>query len=232
MIEVKKVSFGYTKQNILTDISFDINAGEITCLLGRSGLGKTTLLNILVGLLQPDSGGLIAPFPRPSREVAYLNQSAGLLPWRTAEQNIYLGEDLLGITLDENLIKELINLLGLGSRLSSYPSQLSGGELQRFALIQRLVLTPKFLVLDEPFAALDIVLRRDLSNLVREIVQTRKLYCMVVTHQPEDALFLADEILILSKGCEELGASIHHKMKRDMDFNESSSYMQFVEAIR
>lgn len=232
MIEINNISFGYQAEKILNEISFSLEAGLPTCLLGRSGLGKTTLLNIIVGLLQPSSGSIVASFNRPGRGVAYLNQNAGLLPWRTAEANIYLAGDLLDISLDKNLVMELIELMGLKSKLSHYPDQLSGGELQRFALIQRLVLSPKLLVLDEPFGALDIILRRDLSSLIREIVKSKGIYSLVVTHQPEDALFLAENILILSR-LEKYGASvISRRMKKGVDFDDSSSYLMFVEALR
>jgi ABC-type nitrate/sulfonate/bicarbonate transport system ATPase subunit len=232
MIEIKNLSFSYENLPILEDISFSLEAGSLTCLLGRSGLGKTTLLNMIVGLLKPSSGDIVASFNRPGRDVAYLNQNAGLLPWRNAEANIYLAGDLLGISLDKDLIVELVDLMGLRSKLSHYPDQLSGGELQRFALIQRLILSPKLLVLDEPFGAMDIILRRDLSSLIREIVKARGIYALVVTHQPEDALFLAENILILSRVAMEGASEISRRMKKGVDFDDSSSYLKFVEALR
>ncbi len=231
MIEVSNISFSYDSYKVLSNIDFQLKPGETTCLLGRSGIGKTTLLNILVGLSEPSFGVVRAPFTRPSSSVAYLNQNAGLLPWRTAEENINLSGELLNIALDPDQIKALIDILGLRSHLRKYPDQLSGGELQRFALIQRLILSPNLLVLDEPFGALDIILRRELSLLIGEIVKTRQIYSLVVTHQPEDALFLASEILILSREFPESGAVISKRMKREVDFNESSSYLMFVEAM-
>lgn len=205
LLEVQNISKDFPLENgrihnVLADISFTLSQKETICILGESGCGKTTLLNILAGLTQPSSGNVTSDIIRPSVDVGYMTQGALLLSWRTVYENVSLGMEFH--RFDKKKIKEqcaaYINLVGLSDFQGAYPDQLSGGMRQRAALARSLALEPKILFLDEPLGSLDVSNRRKLSHAIKSYIKEKSAGAIVVTHSVEEAVFLADRVLILS----------------------------------
>ena len=189
---------------VIGDLSLSLNKGEIVSIVGPSGCGKTTLLNTLCGLLAPDSGRIrwygreIVGQPQ---NVGYMLQKDLLLPWRTALNNVMLGLEIRGVAASEAVDRSraMLDQLGLHGFADHYPSTLSGGMRQRVALARTLVNEPGVLLLDEPFASLDfqnkLLIENDTAKLVRE--GGRSL--LLITHDIEEAVSLADRVIVLSK---------------------------------
>jgi NitT/TauT family transport system ATP-binding protein len=189
---------------VIGDLSLSLNKGEIVSIVGPSGCGKTTLLNTLCGLMAPDSGRIrwygreLAGQPQ---NVGYMLQKDLLLPWRTALKNVMLGLEIRGVAANEafDRIRAMLDQLGLHGFADHYPSTLSGGMRQRVALARTLVNEPAVLLLDEPFASLDfqnkLLIESDTAKLVRE--GGRSL--LLITHDIEEAVSLADRVIVLSK---------------------------------
>jgi NitT/TauT family transport system ATP-binding protein len=189
---------------VIGDLSLSLNKGEIVSIVGPSGCGKTTLLNTLCGLLARDSGHIrwygqeIAGQPQ---NVGYMLQKDLLLPWRTALNNVMLGLEIRGVAASEAVSRSraMLDQLGLHGFADHYPSTLSGGMRQRVALARTLVNEPGVLLLDEPFASLDfqnkLLIENDTAKLVRE--GGRSL--LLITHDIEEAVSLADRVIVLSK---------------------------------
>jgi sulfonate transport system ATP-binding protein len=177
---------------IIEGLDLDIAPGEFVALLGRSGSGKTTLLRTLAGL--DDIAGQDVTVPR-SRAVVF--QDARLLPWKRVWKNVALG--LIGTDVRERA-EAALNEVGLGHRLDAWPLTLSGGEAQRTALARALVREPKLLLLDEPFAAVDALTRIRMHALVLALWRAHRPAVMLVTHDVDEAIMLADRVLVLDRG--------------------------------
>ncbi len=182
--------FGQTE--VLRGLYLDIAPGEFVALLGRSGSGKTTLLRTLAGLDDARAQDVTVP---TSRAVVF--QDARLLPWKRVWRNVALG--LKGPQVRERAQAALVEV-GLGHRLEAWPLTLSGGEAQRAALARALVREPSLLLLDEPFAALDALTRDRMHDLVLALWRTHKPAVMLVTHDVDEAIALADRIVVLDSG--------------------------------
>jgi len=191
----------------LKNIQLPIRQGEFICLVGHSGCGKSTLLNILSGLDQPTRGGVIlegrqVTDPGPDRMVVFQNYS--LLPWLTVRQNIALAVNQVmkqySQTERHRIIDAHIQLVGLQKAAHKRPSQLSGGMKQRVAIARALSIRPKLLLLDEPFGALDVLTRGGLQEQLMEICQQNQVTCVMVTHDVDEALLLADRIVLMTNG--------------------------------
>jgi NitT/TauT family transport system ATP-binding protein len=201
---VKSYEVGGTIVPVIGDLSFSLKTGEIVSIVGPSGCGKTTLLNTLCGLLAPDSGRIrwygreIAGQPQ---NVGYMLQKDLLLPWRTALNNVMLGLEIRGVAANEafDRSRAMLDQLGLHGFADHYPSTLSGGMRQRVALARTLVNEPGVLLLDEPFASLDfqnkLLIESDTAKLVREGGRSM----LLITHDIEEAVSLADRVIVLSK---------------------------------
>ncbi len=191
--------------NLLTiaNISFTVSSGEFLCIVGPSGSGKTTLLQILAGLLPPTKGQVWlagALLTKPQPEISIVFQQPNLMPWRTVLDNVLLPLQLQAIpTLEaQRRGQEVLALVGLSEFASAYPKQLSGGMEQRVAVARALIQQPTILLLDEPFGALDALSRERLNWELLRLWQSRKLTAVMVTHNIQEAVFLADRVLVLS----------------------------------
>ncbi len=187
----------------LEDISFEVCPREFVCVLGPSGSGKTTLLHLLSGLLTPSEGTIILEGARvlgPPRGVGIVFQDANLMPWRTVLQNITLPLEIARTprVRAAALASELIELVGLSGFEDSLPRDLSGGMAQRVAIARALVHDPDILLLDEPFGALDALTRERMRSEMLRIWHARQKTVVMVTHSINEALFLADRVLVLS----------------------------------
>ena len=188
----------------LRDISFDVANGEVVALLGASGCGKSTLLNIVSGLDHADAGHLdIAGVPathfRDWRRMAYLFQEDRLLPWRSVLDNVMLGLEVLPVARAERAerARATLALVGLSGFEASWPHQLSGGMRSRAALARSLVTEPRILLMDEPFSKLDPQTRGQMHEELLRIQQIQKTTILFVTHDVEEAVVLADRIVLL-----------------------------------
>jgi len=191
----------------LKDIHLEIHQGEFVTLLGHSGCGKSTLLNIVAGFLKPTIGGVIMESrqvtePSPDRMVVFQNYS--LLPWKTVFENVALavGAVFPQITKGERRqrIQKALESVHLWEARHKYPSQLSGGMKQRVAIARALAITPKVLLLDEPFGALDALTRGSLQEELMTVCQEIGMTCLMVTHDVDEALLLSDRVVMLTNG--------------------------------
>jgi NitT/TauT family transport system ATP-binding protein len=201
-IRVENLGKQYGERTVFSDISFDVNPGEIVSIVGPSGCGKTTLLRCVVGLMQPSHGTVLvsgAPVVEPPEGVAMVFQHFGLFPWKTIAANVAYGLTAQGVSMKDAAprVKELIDLVGLAGFEKSYPYQLSGGMQQRAGLARALAVEPGVLVMDEPFAALDAQTRDILQLELLRIWDTRSAAMMFVTHSIDEAVLMGDRIVIL-----------------------------------
>jgi NitT/TauT family transport system ATP-binding protein len=189
---------------VLDGIDFRVRSGEMICILGRSGCGKTTLLKMLAGFLAPSSGtirlnGKPVSSPGPDRCVVF--QEDTLFPWLTVKENIAFG--LRGRRTDKKAFREeverFLSLVGLSEFRDYLPREISGGMKQRVALARVLILKPKVLLMDEPFASLDAQTREEMQNFLLSLWETFSHTILFVTHDVTEAVCLADRILVMSK---------------------------------
>lgn len=191
-VSVRGLQRRYGTRVVIDTLDLDIREGEFVALLGESGCGKTTLLRALAGLDLPDAGQIRAP-ERPS----VVFQEHRLLPWATLWENVALGhETAVGRAGAARALAEV----GLSGREDDWPRNLSGGQAQRVALARGLVRDPALLLLDEPFAALDALTRIKMHGLVKELVERHHPGVLLVTHDVDEALTLADRILVMRSG--------------------------------
>jgi NitT/TauT family transport system ATP-binding protein len=189
---------------VIGDLSLTLREGEIVSIVGPSGCGKTTLLNTLCGLLSPDSGRIRwhgREVTGQPQNVGYMLQKDLLLPWRTALGNAMLGLEIRGVAAAEaeDRSRAMLDQLGLHGFADHYPSTLSGGMRQRVALARTLVHEPDVLLLDEPFAALDFQSKLLIENDTAALVRQGGRSLLLITHDIEEAVSLADRVIVLSK---------------------------------
>lgn len=211
-ISIRSVEKTFGRFPALNDVSLDIRPGELIALLGPSGSGKTTLLRSIAGLEYPDSGQIlfdgedVTYASAASRRVGFVFQQYALFKHMTVEKNVAFGLDVRKgkdkpprseITAR---VDELLKLVELGGLSKRYPSQLSGGQRQRVALARALAVSPRVLLLDEPFGALDATVRKSLRKELRRIHDATGVTTVFVTHDQEEALELADRVAILNQG--------------------------------
>ncbi|MEE1312481.1 MAG: ABC transporter ATP-binding protein [Lachnospiraceae bacterium] len=184
---------GETKS--LDSVSLSIKTGEFAAIVGPSGCGKTTLLNIIAGLISDYEGSLTAQTP-----IGYMFQKDQLLEWRSIYKNVILGLEIKQQINGENLarVNAMLKRYGLEEFKNSYPRQLSGGMRQRAALVRTLALSPKLLLLDEPFSALDAQTRLLVSDDIGSIIKQEHITAVMVTHDLQEAISMADKIFVLS----------------------------------
>jgi NitT/TauT family transport system ATP-binding protein len=209
IIDIKNVSktfwLGEQKIDALAGANLEIRKGEFICLIGASGCGKSTLLRIMAGFEQPTSGealmwGKPITEPGPSRGMVF--QDYALFPWLTVRNNIAFGPKSQGRSTGE--VKEIcdrfIEMVGLQKFANAYPHQLSGGMRQRVAIARVLANDAELVLMDEPFGALDAMTRERLQDELLDIWQRTKLTVVFVTHSIEEAIFLADRVVVMSPG--------------------------------
>jgi NitT/TauT family transport system ATP-binding protein len=197
---VSKQFGGYTA---IQNVDLDVSAGAFVSVVGPSGCGKSTLLNLAAGLIQP-SAGSVSIFGEPlaglNRRAGYMFQQDALLPWKTVAGNVALGLRFRGAPDAESQARDWIARVGLQNFAAAYPSQLSGGMRKRVAMAQSWIVNPDILLMDEPFSALDVHTRLRMESELLALWTTSPKAVLFVTHDLEEALALADEVVVLSAG--------------------------------
>lgn len=210
-LSIKDVSKVYPtpagSYTVLEDVNLNVYEGEFICLIGHSGCGKSTLLNMVAGFSQPTDGevrlqGKHITEPGPDRMMVFQNYA--LLPWLTAYENIYLGVDSVYPNRSQGekkaIVRHHLELVGLTEAANKKPSQLSGGMKQRVAIARALSIRPEILILDEPFGALDAITKEELQEELLNIWREHKVTVLMITHDIDEALFLADRLVMMTNG--------------------------------
>lgn len=238
-IEVENLSITFTQNRsemtALKDVSLGIEKGEFICLLGPSGCGKSTLLNTMAGFLKPSKGSVKIDgqiVQRPSISYVTIFQNYGLLPWRTVEKNVALGLEAKKVSKEEQkqIVQKYIDLVGLTGSEKKRPSQLSGGMQQRVAIARALAVDPEILFMDEPFGALDAITRMKLQDDILDICHRTKKTIVFVTHDIEEAIFLADRVIIMDANPGRIKTTVKISLGKDRD-RTSEDFLQIRDRI-
>ena len=209
-VEVKNISKSFSTATdgkplpVVDNVNFKVYDGEFLCIVGPSGCGKTTVLRIIAGLQKADSGEVLLDGMKtesPSTKKGMVFQEFALFPWRTVQKNVEFGLEYKGMPKEERekLSKKYISMVGLEGYEKSYPHQLSGGMKQRVAIARALVNDPEFLLMDEPFGALDAQTRNILQDELLRIWTETKKTIIFITHNVDEAVYLGNRVLVLTK---------------------------------
>lgn len=192
---------------VLKDVNLTINQGEFICLIGHSGCGKTTLLNMVSGFAQPTTGSVKLqgkPIVKPGPDRMVVFQGYALLPWLTVFENVLLGVNVVYPEKSKGektqIVKDHLAMVGLADAMDKKPPQISGGMKQRVAIARALAICPEVLILDEPFGALDAITKEELQEELLKIWNTHKCTVLMITHDIDEALFLADKLVMMTNG--------------------------------
>ncbi|HVY83014.1 MAG TPA: ABC transporter ATP-binding protein [Steroidobacteraceae bacterium] len=204
-IEVRslKKSFATDKGTlaVVDDVSFEVREGEFVAIVGPSGCGKSTLMNIMAGFVRPDAGAVLidgTPRSKPDSRGILISQQGSVFPWLTVRENLMFGLNGHAQSNASSIADEYAEIVGLKGFEESYPYELSGGMLKRAELARALVVKPEILYMDEPFSALDALMSLRMRNELLRILAKERHTVMLITHDVEEAIHLADRILVLS----------------------------------
>ena len=210
-LEIKDVSKVYpTKKGpftVLDGVNLNVGQGEFICVIGHSGCGKSTLLNMVSGFNFPSSGQVLLegqPITKPGPDRMVVFQNYALLPWRTAFENIYLAVNAVSPNKPEAekraIVRDHLTMVGLADAMDKKPPQMSGGMRQRVSIARALAIRPKVLILDEPFGALDAITKEELQEELLKIWGDNRCTVLMITHDIDEALFLADKLVMMTNG--------------------------------
>lgn len=237
MIFLKKICYSYPggrkneQHEVLQDISLNINSGEFVTILGRSGCGKTTLVNILASFITTNKGELLIDgkvATKPARNRIVVNQENDSFEWMTVWENMKL------VTDDERSIAKYLKLVGLDKVQNRYPHKLSGGMKKRLSLARALSVNPEFLILDEPFASLDYITQQGLITELDMLFSVTKKTTLLVTHNIEEAIYLSDRVIILGGR----PATIRNEIRinfdhpRKIEIKDTKKYIDYLKRIK
>lgn len=237
-LEVKNICKSFDGKAILKNVSVELNKGELVCLLGVSGGGKTTLFNIISGLCEPDSGSVILDGRDITNEpghISYMLQKDMLLPYRTVEDNVILPLLLKGKKKKEARaeVSELFASFGLEGTQKKYPSRLSGGMRQRAAFLRTYMFSKDVALLDEPFSALDTLTKSAMHKWYLEVMERIRMSTFFITHDIDEAILISDRIYLLSGSPGEITGEIiiTEKKPRREDFNLTEEFLEYKRRI-
>ena len=239
MIEVEGLEFGYAPaQAIFAGFTWRADAGDAWAVIGPSGCGKTTLLYLLAGLRRPRGGSIAIagkPLRGPRAATGLVLQDYGLLPWLTARDNVALGLRIRG-ALPRRRQLEVADLwlqrLGLLEAAARYPAELSGGQRQRVAIARTLALDPDLLLMDEPFSSLDAITREDLQDLTLALGVEGRATTVLVTHNIEEAVYLARRILVLPRPPIHAAAIVDNPLGGNLGYRREALYHHKCDEVR
>lgn len=252
-VKIKQLSLRFFQQRsklplrVLDDIDLEIRESEFISIVGPSGCGKTSILKILGGITEPDdenvelSGsveidGMTTKQAKEARLFGFAFQNPVLLPWRTVKENVELPLEIAGYSgVDKtSRVSDLLELMDIQHFAQSYPHELSGGMQQRVNIARALVHQPKFLLMDEPFGALDEITREKLNVALYELHRVKKTTIVFVTHSLREAVFLSNRILVLSKRPAKIKALLESPLpaNRNEAMQSGQSYLDFLSQVR
>lgn len=234
MIQIENLFVQYDKQNILENISLELETGSVCAVIGPSGCGKSTLLNVLAGLNRNYTGNVLInkAVPSPKKQtIGFIPQNYGLLPWLKVKDNI-----MLGLTIKHKsrakLPQNLITNLGLDKLLERYPKELSGGQQQRVSLARTFALNADLLLMDEPFSALDAITREEMQDVFINLWQKQNVTTVLVTHYVEEALYLGQKIVVMTNSPGKIYKTIDNPLFADRNFRERIQFAQLSRQLR
>ncbi|HIX83819.1 MAG TPA: ABC transporter ATP-binding protein [Candidatus Megamonas gallistercoris] len=234
MIQIENLFVQYDKQNILENISLELETGSVCAVIGPSGCGKSTLLNVLAGLNRNYTGNVLInkAVPSPKKQtIGFIPQNYGLLPWLKVKDNI-----MLGLTIKHKsrakLPQNLITSLGLDKLLERYPKELSGGQQQRVSLARAFALNADLLLMDEPFSALDAITREEMQDVFINLWQKQNVTTVLVTHYVEEALYLGQKIVVMTNSPGKIYKTIDNPLFADRNFRERIQFAQLSRQLR
>ncbi len=223
--------------SVIENINLTVDEGEFICVIGHSGCGKSTLLNMISGFTPPSSGDVYLherriSKPGPDRMVVFQNYS--LLPWKTAADNIQLAVASVYPEISKvqqrQIVYEHLEMVGLSAAAKKYPHQLSGGMKQRVAIARALAIRPEVLVLDEPFGALDAITREELQEELLTIWQDHRCTVLMITHDIDEALLLADRVVMMTNGpAATIGEILEIPFERPRDREQLAENPRYIE---
>lgn len=205
MLQISHLAARYDGKPVLDDINLTLDGGELLVVLGPSGCGKTTLLNLIAGFVPYQHGSIVLAGKKvtgPGAERGVVFQNEGLLPWRNVQDNVGLGLQLAGVEKlqRQRIAQDMLKKVGLEGAEKRFIWQLSGGQRQRVGIARALAANPQLLLLDEPFGALDAFTREQMQTLLLTLWQETGKQVLLITHDIEEAVFMATELVLLSPG--------------------------------
>ena len=232
-IELKNVSRGFgeewAREEVIENFDLSVSAGSLTVIVGPSGCGKSTLVNLVAGFDFPESGQILIngnPITGPGNDRMVVFQETALMPWLTSYQNVIFGPKLRGEMRDEEIEKEAIEILekvGLGEFKDKFPLQLSGGMQRRAELARAMINNPLLMIMDEPFRGLDAMSRELMQEFFVRLFEDNRRTNLFVTSEIEEAIFLADHLVVLSNRPTSVRKIIDIKLQRPRDFHMLST---------
>ena len=226
MLQIENITVKIDHNKIVSDVSFNLKKGEISCLLGPSGCGKTTLLRAIAGFLEVSQGRILLDgravskrkdtMPPEKRKVGMVFQDFALFPHLSIKNNILFGIRKLSKKQQLSRIQEMLAMVNMQAFAERYPHELSGGQQQRVAIARALAPKPKLLLLDEPFSSLDVELRQELALDIKAILQKENITALMVTHEQSEAFSIAENIGVMNEGVLQqwdLAYSLYHQPK-------------------
>jgi ABC-type nitrate/sulfonate/bicarbonate transport system ATPase subunit len=230
MIEIKDLTYSVNKNVVFANLNASFENEKIISILGHSGCGKTTFLKLISGLLQANSGEVIIDdqkITKPGHERVIIFQDHQLFPWMTAKQNIEFA--LLATNQSKNEVYKYLDLISLNDSMDLFPHQLSGGMKQRVGIARALAAKPKVLLLDEPFASLDIVNRDQIFIQLLSIIKQLKISAFFVTHNIDEAIYLGDKVVTMQSNQKDFNLNIDVNFQKGQSILETRHLSRFKE---
>jgi ABC-type nitrate/sulfonate/bicarbonate transport system ATPase subunit len=238
-IEVRGLTKAFSSDKgrlpVIENVSFSVRDGEFVAIVGPSGCGKTTLLNLLAGFIRPDGGTVIidgAPRSKPDSRGILISQQGSVFPWLTVRENLMFGLNGHPPADHMQIADHYADIVGLKGFEESYPHELSGGMLKRAELARALVVKPEILYMDEPFSALDALMSLRMRNELLRILEKERHTVMLITHDVEEAIHLADRILVLSSRPMRIQATFDVPFPHPRRLSSSAAQELRVEILR
>lgn len=224
-VTVNNLTKSFGSLQVLNDISFTVGEGEFLCIVGPTGCGKTTFLNLLSKLIPPTKGNICINGEEADpkkHNVSFVFQEPSCMPWRTVKQNIAYGMEIKKLAADEreNRLKKIMELVGLTDSANLYPNQISSSMEQRVAIARAFAVNPDLLLMDEPYGQLDVKLRYHLEDELVRLWQELKSTVLFVTHNIEEAVYMAERILVLTNKPTTVKSEVLVDLPRPRDFRD------------